>query len=113
MTRVIWIAILAAFFYTSKAQEVEGKWYGLLNVQGTQLRLVMHIENTGDGLKATMDSPDQNAYGIPVSEVTFENKELRIAISAMMMEYTGTMEGDSIKGTFRQASVSQIGRAHV
>ncbi len=45
----------------SWAQEIGGDWHGTLDIQGTKLRLVLHIEQQSDGLTATLDSPDQGA----------------------------------------------------
>ena len=42
-------------------------WQGTLESGGTKLRVVFHIANTGQGLSAAIDSPDQGANGIPDS----------------------------------------------
>lgn len=89
---------------SSFSQEIEGQWNGVLKVQGVQLRLVFHIEKTDSGYKSTMDSPDQAAFGIPVSSTSFENSTLKIAISNARIEYEGTIGEDQvIIGVFTQA----------
>ena len=50
--------------------EVVGDWKGTLAVSGIELSLIFHITDD-DGLKATMDSPDQGAFGIPCG---YENR---------------------------------------
>ena len=47
------------------AQTVVGDWYGALNIQGNNLKLVFHITETDNGYSATFDSPAQGASGIP------------------------------------------------
>jgi len=43
----------------SLAQDIAGDWNGTLNVNGAELRLVLHIAKTPDGtLKSTLDSVD-------------------------------------------------------
>lgn len=89
------------------SQEIAGQWNGILKVQGTQLRIVFNISKTGNGYTATMDSPDQHAAGIPVSSVSFENSTLKLAASALRMEYEGTLKPEGIiEGTFKQAGLS-------
>ena len=39
-----------------------GTWSGKLDVQGTKLSLVFHLDDDNP----TMDSPDQGAKGIPI-----------------------------------------------
>ena len=82
-------------------QNIAGQWNGILNAAGQSLRLVLHIDATENGYTATLDSPDQNATGIPVTEISFENNRLTFHIQNAI-HYTGTFKNDSIKGLFRQ-----------
>ncbi|MBN3583955.1 alpha/beta hydrolase [Algoriphagus aestuarii] len=89
---------------TAHAQEISGRWNGILKVQGNQLRLVFHIEKTETGYKSKMDSPDQGAFGIPVTATSFENGILKLSITNARIEYEGTLEEDGkIIGVFTQA----------
>ncbi|MFN3555277.1 MAG: alpha/beta hydrolase family protein [Bacteroidales bacterium] len=89
----------------SKAQPVEGSWYGLLKVQGMEITIVINITPTPEGLQATMDSPDQGAFDIPVDEISFEDGVLRFAIRSVAMQYSGTLKEGIIEGTFTQAGM--------
>ena len=63
--------------------EIVGSWIGTLTVPGAELRIVFHITEGEDGtLSATMDSPDQGATGITVSEVTFADGHLKLVSAA-------------------------------
>jgi hypothetical protein len=89
------------------AQNITGDWNGSLKVQGIQLRLVFHITKTDAGFSGTMDSPDQGAFGIPVSSVSFVNPSFKVEMTNLKAEYQGTLDtGDSIVGTFKQAGMS-------
>jgi uncharacterized protein len=89
------------------AQDIAGQWHGVLEVQGTQLRLVFNITKTANGISATMDSPDQGAKDIPVTTASFENPVLKIAIPKMGLEYEGKLDKDkAITGTFKQGGLS-------
>ena len=61
--KLILIGVLLAAVFSASAQT--GTWSGKLDVQGTKLSLVFHLDEENP----TMDSPDQGAKGIPI-EVT-------------------------------------------
>lgn len=90
---------------SSFGQEIEGQWNGVLKIQGMQLRIVFHINRSDKGLSATMDSPDQQAKGIPVSATTFENSNLKLVVAKAGLEYSGTLKGQMIEGTLRQSGM--------
>ncbi|UZD21130.1 alpha/beta hydrolase [Algoriphagus halophytocola] len=104
MKNFLLVLILCIFTFSSFAQDITGQWNGALRVQGTQLRLVFHIEKTDEGYKSTMDSPDQAAFGIPVTSTSFENDVIKISITNANIQYEGTLGEDSIIiGVFKQA----------
>ena len=87
------------------AQDVTGTWNGLLVVPNGQLRIVFHISAADNGFTATMDSPDQGAYDIPVTSVTYEGEEVRITMTEIDLVYTGKLTSknkDLIDGTLVQ-----------
>lgn len=88
---------------TIHGQDITGQWYGVLKVQGTQLRIVFNIIKTEAGFSSTMDSPDQHAKGIPVTTTTYENSKLKLEIPAARIEYDGDIKEKFITGIFKQA----------
>ena len=102
---ILIILILTTTFVSS--QEISGTWYGSLKIQGTELPLVFNITNTGTTYAATMDSPNQKVFGIPVTTATFENSTLKIAITNALIEYEGLLGKDNvIVGNFKQRGTS-------
>lgn len=100
------IAITIVTFFlsvTTFGQDITGKWYGLLEVPGTQLPIEINVTKTDTGYKSTMDSPDQKAFDIPIATTSFENTTFKFAIPAGRIEYEGTFENNKIKGVFKQA----------
>jgi len=87
---------------TAYSQDIIGEWDGVLSIQGNSLRIVFHISKTDVGFSATMDSPDQGAKGIQMSHVTFENGVLTIELRIAQMKYTGTLDKNTLSGTFSQ-----------
>ncbi len=74
------LAVSALLFLSAglaQAQDIAGDWQGTLSAGGAELRLVLHITKAADGsLKATLDSVDQGANGIPVSSISFKDSKL-------------------------------------
>jgi fermentation-respiration switch protein FrsA (DUF1100 family) len=88
-----------------QAQDITGQWNGVLEVQGIQLRLVFHVSEADNGYEATMDSPDQGANGIPVTQTTLEDETITFRVADLDMQYQGTLAGEGIEGTFRQRGI--------
>lgn len=87
------------------AQDITGDWQGTLKAGPADLRLVLHITKANDGsLKATLDSIDQGANGIPVSAVTLKDSKLNLTIEAVRGTYEGKVNADAsvISGTWTQ-----------
>jgi hypothetical protein len=84
--------------------DIEGSWSGKLKEAGMELRLVFNFAMTqADTVKATLDSPDQAAMGIPLGRVTFENDTLKVNAPMLRGYYSGVFVGDStLKGTWTQ-----------
>ncbi|MBQ5638366.1 MAG: alpha/beta fold hydrolase, partial [Alistipes sp.] len=88
----------------SAAAQTTETWSGVLNVQGTRLRLVFHLTHTAEGWQATMDSPDQGAKGIPMEEVTVAPFEVKVSSQQLGMSYHGARLGqEQLMGVFRQS----------
>ena len=85
-------------------KDVEGSWSGKLKESGMDLRMVFNLTMTAaDTLRATLDSPDQNATGIPLGRVTVEGDSLFVEAPLVRGRYSGKVSGDSlITGTWMQ-----------
>ena len=102
------MSLLAASVVSAQAPAVSvaGAWEGAIDAMGTRLRIGVAITRQTDGtLTATMDSPDQGAYGLPLSDVTFAGGVLRFALKAANGSFEGTLNaaGSEIAGTWTQA----------
>ena len=81
---------------------IEGDWKGSFEVDGTILRLVLHIKSQppSGALVATLDSVDQDSPNIPVSSITFESTTLKLDVDQVKGFFEGKLskDGDEIKG---------------
>ena len=75
-----------------------GTWSGKLDVQGTKISLVFHLDEENP----TMDSPDQGAKGIPIQVTRGEMGNITIKISSIGATYEGQWLVRQIVGTFKQ-----------
>ncbi|MGC2765817.1 MAG: hypothetical protein WB607_09955 [Candidatus Acidiferrum sp.] len=89
--------------------DIDGAWMGTIEAGAMKLRVVFHITNTADGLKATMDSLDQGAKGIPVTSVKREGTSLKIEMKQIDGVYDGNISTDNatIEGTWTQRGASR------
>lgn len=91
---------------TAFSQDILGEWDGALDIQGKSLRLVFHISKTADGYAATMDSPDQGAKGIQMSQASYQDNVLTVELRAAGIKYEGTLDKTTLTGTFHQGPMT-------
>ncbi|HUZ57372.1 MAG TPA: alpha/beta hydrolase [Hanamia sp.] len=105
MKHLFLFSLILIFSFGINAQDITGTWNGELKIPTEQLKMVIHIKQSGKGLTATMDSPDQSRFGIPVSTITFDNLKLHFSISGIIV-YDGELQDDTINGIFKQSGMS-------
>lgn len=88
--------VLAILAFTANAQE--GAWNGELDVMGTKLPLVFNFTTNG----CTMDSPSQNAKGIPAKKTVTDDGTIKVKVGMIGATFEGKMTDGEIKGTFTQ-----------
>ncbi len=97
------LAVSAAFLV--RAENIVGDWQGTLKAGPAELRLVLHVSKNSDGgLKATLDSIDQNANGIPVTSISLKDSRLNFSVDAVHGSYEGKFNagGTAIEGSWSQ-----------
>ena len=108
---VAWgLTVLPARARAEQPPAVVGNWEGTLDAgdQG-KLRVVLHVTQAKDGsLSATMDSPDQNATGIPVTKITYKEPSLHFESESIQGSYDGKMnkENSEIAGNWSQGGAT-------
>lgn len=104
MKKLLFVVLASTMSLISQAQDVTGDWYGNLEVMpGMTLPLVLHITETAGTYTGTLDSPDQKAFDIPITDLTYADMNLSVAITTMGITYEGTLDSDGIvEGTFKQ-----------
>lgn len=95
------LILMAGLTTVAHGQDFNGSWSGVVNVGPQSLTIVFNIQQTSNGIDITWDSPDQGAFGLPAS-ATISGNELNVDIPASRASYKGTLEGETLKGTFTQ-----------
>ncbi len=103
MKNILIIIVLFIFLKPLSAQNLEGKWLGLLKIQGMELDLYFNISKKENNYSATLDVPKQGAKAIPVTAVELKDSILNISVGAIGMTYFGILKNDSlVTGEFKQ-----------
>jgi dipeptidyl aminopeptidase/acylaminoacyl peptidase len=101
---IITVIIALVSIMTAKAQ-ISGDWKGTLDVQGMQLEIIFHINETDGGYSSTMDVPLQGATGLATDQTTFVEQQLTISFTQLGITYTGVYENNAITGSFKQSGM--------
>lgn len=86
---------------------LDGDWDGVIDVNGAKLRLAFHVKTTtAEGTVATFDSIDQNATGLPISEIHKDDGSVTL-ISPTGLRFAGTLapDGRTIAGEWRSGPI--------
>ena len=76
---------------------------------GVILPLVLHItEDESGAYAATLDSPDQGAFGIEATRVLQANDTLAIEFAVIAAEFMLSREGDTLLGEFTQGATIPV-----
>ncbi len=109
MKCIISFSIALCFYCTGFSQNIIGNWEGKLNIPGTNLPIIFHIQkDSTDKLTASFDSPAQKAYNIPCSAVFVKTDSLIVMIKNIQGKYAGLLSTDqkSTIGTWYQGAAS-------
>ena len=81
-----------------------GTWTGKLSQFGTTTLFVLNIKIAGSEVVATLDSPDQNAFDIPVSEFGFIDDTIFFRVGVASASYSGKLNrvDQTITGIWKQ-----------
>lgn len=82
-----------------------GNWEGVLVAGPQKLKLIIHVTEDSTGYKGTLDSPDQGAFGIPLTSteikgdsLTVKNTGMGLTISAAYMSGKDSLYSDFVQG---------------
>jgi hypothetical protein len=99
------LGVAAVAFAQTPVSPVAGTWEGAIDAGAMKLRIGVAITiQPGGTLTATMDSPDQGAYGLALNDVAFADGVLKFALRIANGTFEGRLNdaGTEIAGTWTQ-----------
>lgn len=105
--KTIFYSFLMLLFISPQvqSQDISGSWKGDLKVMGQSLPLIVHFEEQNGEWTGKMDSPQQNAMGIPMKKVLANELMVSFEMSVLNASYEGVLTNDEIKGNFSQGGM--------
>ena len=109
-SRLLFTLVSLISTFSIAQQDLSGIWSGKLDLPNTvKLTIAFNLSKDEAGnYKATLDSPDQGAMGIPTESTTINNDSVRIEIPIIKGYYVGKIFYDEMKivGKWNQAGSS-------
>ena len=101
------LAFVAIFClsFTKLLAQPSGKWEGNIEVLGQQIGIEVHFSKNQNNLGGVLNIPSQNAFGLKLNSVDWENPQLsfRVDTATTHLTFEGTLKNDSITGKFLQS----------
>ena len=91
------MAVLSCF--SSQAQDYNGTWRGNMTAGPQSIPLVIHIQQNGDNITVTMDSPMQQLSDVP-TKASFDGNKLTVTEPQGGGVYRAELKGNTLEGTF-------------
>lgn len=104
MRKLLFIISLVATLtcYSAEKSLLLGSWLGKLQLGVASLTLQLNLDEKEGAFIATLDSPDQNAKGIPANVDYCENDSVSVSVPLIKASYRGKRNGKTLDGTFSQ-----------
>ena len=99
--RLLSIAVMVLACLSTVAQDFTGAWKGSIVAGPNTIPIVLNLQQDGQGIAATLDSPDQQAYGIKAN-ATVDGNQLTVEVPEIGASYKATLTGNTLDGTYSQ-----------
>ena len=103
--RLLSVVVIVLTCLTAMAQDFTGKWTGNIQVQTYSIPLVLNIEQNEQGVTVSLDSPEQQAFGIK-TKAKVDGEKLSVDVPEIGASYKATLKGNTLDGTFSQMGYS-------
>ena len=84
---------------TAMAQDFNGTWRGNMIAGPQSIPLVIHVQQNGEELTVTMDSPMQDLYDVP-TQASFKGDKIKVVEPQGGGVYQAVLKGNTLEGTF-------------
>lgn len=112
MKKITTISLIASAMLTSvcmansiEEKSIEGSWQGNLAITPDKsMKMVFHFSKIQSGIKATVDVPAQQQFGLEFNKVTVVDGKISLAMDIANMKYSATFKGQEMIGTYSQGA---------
>ncbi len=87
------------------AQDFTGAWKGNIVAGPYTVPIVLNLQQTDEGVTATLDSPEQKAFGIK-AKATIKGDQINVDINEIGANYKATLKDNTLDGTYSQMGYS-------
>lgn len=95
--------------FADEVAHLVGDWKGDLDLGPRKVRFIFHVAaNDEGGLRATLDSPDENLFGLTVDSVEVDDSNVTFTMRALTASYLAELTADrkSLDGVWKQRGAS-------
>lgn len=103
------VVVLVLMCSIVSAQDITGYWEGMLRITPSDsLTIGLWMEQDGDSLRLSLDSPDQYTMDIPATSSSWQDSTLKWSVADISAAFTGRLaaDGKHIAGTLKQFNKS-------
>ena len=105
LKRLFCAALVTLMSMITVAQDLSGAWKGNIVVQSYSIPIVLNLQQNDEGITATLDSPDQQAFGIKAT-AKVKGEKLEVAVPEIGASYSAKIDGNTLDGTYSQMGFS-------
>ena len=87
------------------AQDFTGAWKGNITAGPYTVPIVLNLQQTDEGVTATLDSPEQKAFGIK-AKATIKGDQINVDVNEIGANYKATLKDNILDGTYSQMGYS-------
>lgn len=95
--KIVFTLLFMPILMYAQQGNISGSWQGTLDIPGMKLSLIFNLDG-----EPTMDSPDQGAYGIPLTIEEVTATSVRLSVPAINAKYEGELREGRLVGKFIQ-----------
>ena len=103
--RLFCAALVTLMSLITVAQDFNGTWKGTIQVQQYSIPIVLHLEQNEEGITATLDSPEQQAFDIK-TKAKVDGEKLNVDVPEIGANYKATLKDNVLDGTYSQMGFS-------
>ena len=90
---------------TAVGQDFNGAWKGNIVAGPYTIPIVLNIQQSEEGVTATLDSPEQKAFGIK-AKASVKGNEINVDVNEIGANYKAKLDGNTLDGTYSQMGFS-------